>query len=261
MNTGLQLDDKMKKIFKPLHIALFLFGILFISACGKDDYYEDGGLAKAEFNGTILEYLESKPVLFDSLVQVIKLAGLENEFKTKEFTFFAPSDPDIKQLIGTIRTSGSLNTFLFNMGLDTIQKLSDIDSAIWRKNLLRYMFNGKNKLADYPQIDYSLMGTYPGQNYISQSGNVSNIGVVFNDIIQMSGTTEVSRLKYKGYRQLHLSYFPDPSNPDYYVTYPVATSDIQPNNGIIHVLDYNKSFFGLHPGSQEMIEDVAQSKR
>src|SRR5690606_40507426 len=97
------------------------------SSCNKDDYYEDGGLANAEFNGTILEYLESKPVLFDSLVQVIKLAGLENEFKTKEFTFFAPSDPDIKQLIGTIRTGNSLNTYLYNRGLDTIQKLSDIE--------------------------------------------------------------------------------------------------------------------------------------
>lgn len=252
----------MRNIFKIEYFIFPLMGLLFISSCSKDDYYEDGGLAQAEFDGSILAYLETKPVLFDSIVEVIKLAGLEDTFHNEEFTFFAPSDPDIKDLIGESRRSG-LNSTLFYNGLDTIQTLADIDSTIWRKHLLKYMFSGKNKLENYPQIDFSLRNTYPGQNYISFSGNVSNIGVVYNDVVQYDGSgNEISRLKYKGYRQLYLTYYPDDSDPDLYRNYPVSTSDIQPTNGVIHVLNYIQTSFGLDSdGSQEFINDVVQSKR
>ncbi|GGE30297.1 MULTISPECIES: fasciclin domain-containing protein [Sphingobacterium] len=246
----------MKRLFKPQYIALFFFGILFLSACSKDDYYEDGGLAKAEFDGSIIQYLETKPVLFDTIVEIIKLAGLEKDFQEKEFTFFAPADPDIKGLV-----RNQLNPTLFSNGLDTIKTLADVDGEIWRKYLLRHMFNGKNKLADYPQIDVDLLSTYPGQNYISLEGSVCNIGVVFNDIVQMNGSTVVSRLKYKGYRQLQLSYIQNESNPTAFLSYPVSTSDIQPKNGVIHVLDYTKAYFGLDILSMDFISDVVQSKR
>ncbi len=250
----------MKNIFKSNYLALFLFGILILSACNKDDYYEDGGLAVAKYDGSIIQYLETKPVLFDSIVEIIKLAGLEETFQNEEFTFFAPADPDIKQLIGSL-DKGGLNYRLFNESLDTIKQLSDIDSIIWKKHLYKYMFKGKNTLADYPQIDFDLLGTYPGQNYVSFSGNVSNIGVVYNDIVQKDHETEISRLKYQGYRQLYLSYIPDFTNPDAYINYPVSTSDIQPTNGVIHVLNYTESVFGLYPGSEDFINDVIQSKR
>lgn len=252
----------MKYIFRIEHLTFLLLGLIFISSCSKDDYYEDGGLAEAEFDGSILEYLETKPVLFDSIVEVIKLAGLEETFLHEEFTFFAPSDPDIKSLIGESRRYG-LNNSLFYSGLDTIENLADIDSAIWRKHLLKYMFTGKKRLEDYPQIDFSLLNTYPGQNYLSFAGNVTNIGVEFQDVVQYDGAgNEISRLKYKGYRQLYLTYYPDESDPDRYLSYPVSTSDIQPTNGVIHVLNYIKTSFGLDSeGSAEFINDVIQSKR
>ena len=252
----------MKNILKINHLILSLFCFLFMTSCSKDDYYQDGGIAQAEFDGSILAYLETKPVLFDSIVQVIKLAGLEETLQQEEFTFFAPSDPDIKDLIGESRRYG-LNSTLFYNGLDTIENLADIDSTIWRKHLLKYMFPGKNKLENYPQIDFSLRNTYPGQNYISHSGNVSNIGVVYNDVVQYDGSgNEIARLKYKGYRQLYLTYYPDESDPDFYRSYPVSTSDIQPTNGVIHVLNYIMTSFGLdNDNSSEFVNDVVQSKR
>ena len=79
----------MKNILKINHLILSLFCFLFMTSCSKDDYYQDGGIAQAEFDGSILAYLETKPVLFDSIVQVIKLAGLEETFQQEEFTFFA----------------------------------------------------------------------------------------------------------------------------------------------------------------------------
>ncbi|MFZ4260649.1 hypothetical protein ACFRAE_01305 [Sphingobacterium sp. HJSM2_6] len=242
-------------------IVFILCTSILMYSCSKDEYYSDGGQAQAKFDGSILDYMDSKPVLFDTIAQIIRLAGLEETFKNDEFTFFAPSDPDIKDLIGSLE-KGGLNSQLFGLGLDTIKNLSDVDSAIWRNHLLKYMFRGKNLLKDYPQIDYSLISTFPGQHYISFAGNITNIGVEYQDVIQYDGNgNETSRLKYMGYRQLNLNYISDETNPNNFWQIPVSSSDIQPNNGVIHVLNYTKSSFGLDNGSWEIINDILESKR
>lgn len=213
-------------------------GVLFLSGgCEQDEYYIDGGLADPVFDGSVLEYLESKPAEFDSLVQVIKLAGLEETFRQEEFTFFAPRDRNIKELIGRADGSG-LNWNLYLLGKDTVQTLADVDSLIWRKYLHRHMFRGKNKLMDYPQIDFDIKTIYPGQNYYALSDDVFNIGVVYED---------AGGVQYAGYRQLRISFIPDVSRPDEnWYTVPVASSDIQPSNGVVHVLDVLISQFGFN---------------
>lgn len=245
--------NKRNQLKKTLMvIAAFL---LIISACKKDDYYIDGGLANAHFNGDMVEYLESKPMEFDSLVQIIKLAGLEETIRKDELTFFAPRDENIKDLIGAL-DRGGVNSQLYYLGRDTIKTLADVDSAIWRKYLERYLFKGKNLLMDYPQIDFSLLNIYSGQNYYSYNNSVSNIGVVFNDAASSDGS---SAIKYMGYRQLHISYISDVSRPTNWVTAKVASSDIQPVNGVVHVLDYTSAGFGFH--QNEVENDIINSKR
>lgn len=243
----------MKSTIK--YVALLFTATVYFSSCAKDDYYTDGGRAVAEFDGSIMDYLDSKPREFDTIAQIVRLAGLEDKFKSEEFTFFAPRDEDIKSLIGSL-TSGGLNRELYNLGLDTIIELSDVDPYIWNFYLHRHIFNGKNKLADYPQVDYSLMNVYSGQNYYSQGDAVCNIGVVFNDARSSDGT---SVLKYMGYRQLHIAYIPDMSNPDALNPVRIASSDIQPHNGVVHVLDYTQAVFGFNNGN--VTADIIQSKR
>jgi len=235
-------------------VLLFLATVLLFS-CKKDDYYTDGGRATAEFDGSIMDYLDSKPREFDTIAQIVRLAGLEEKFKSDEFTFFAPRDEDIKSLIGRL-DQGGLNAELYYLGLDTIKVLSDVDPLIWNYYLNRHIFNGKNKLADYPQVDYSLMNVYGGQNYYSQGDGVFNIGVVFNDARSSDGS---SVLKYMGYRQLHIGFIWDLSNPDVFNPIPVASSDIQPHNGVVHALDYRSAEFGF--SNSQIKADIIQSKR
>ncbi len=233
----------MMKKFKNLLIVCVALGAFL--ACKKDKYYNDGGKAKAEFSGNMLAYLEAKPIPFDSVAQIIKLAGMENTFKTEDFTFFAPDDDVIKRTIGTVSTGG-LNRSLFFAGRDTVKKLADIDSTIWKKYLQRYMFKGVNKLKDYPQIDLNLLSIYPGALYYAYGNTVSSIGVVYND---------ENSVKYIGYRQLVMSYIPDLSRPDQNLTRNfVSSSDIKPKNGIVHTLSYNGAYFGLDIG--EFFNDV-----
>lgn len=230
-----------------------LMGVLFtavFAACAKDDYYLDGGLADPNFDGTMLDYLDAHPVEFDTIAQLIRLAGLDEEFQTDEMTFFAPSDREIKNLIGFVGRGGTLNQNLFNQGKDTIRVLADVDSLIWKKYLQRHLFQGSNKLADYPQIDHSLKQIYPGQNYYSLSNDVLNIGVVHHD---------VNGIKYAGYRQLSISYIPDISRPtEGWRTVMISSSDIKPLNGVVHTLSKENAEFGFR--HSEFMDDVAASK-
>ncbi|MFC7526249.1 hypothetical protein ACFQRK_19975 [Parapedobacter sp. GCM10030251] len=241
----------------------------FFSSCKQDEYYTDGGKANPYFDGTLMGYLDSRPIELDSVAAVVRLAGLEEVLNTEELTFFAPKDEEIRRLIGQVGYEGEdffltngANQQLYDLGLDTIQTLADIDSVIWRKYLERYLFHGKKLLMDYPQIDFDILSTFGGENYLAYNNTISNIGVVFNDAVTDAGKPTETRLKYMGYRQLHISYIPNISDPDpgRWITHPVSSSDIQPHNGVVHVLDFNRGGgFGFN--RQEVIQDIIQSKR
>ncbi len=254
MNTGKVHPDKrttmkhMKNTLKRL-FPIFVIFTLF-AACKGDEYYTDGGLANGKFEGTVMQYLMSKPKEFDSLVQIIKLAGLDETLSSEEVTFFAPTDVNIKSLIGRL-DQGGVNRRLYNEGKDTIKVLGDVDSEIWRKYLLRYVFRGKNKLMDYPQIDFQQKVIYPGQIYYSLNNSVANVGVVYKD---------ANGIRYMGYRQLNISFIPDVSRPnDNWVTVPVSSSDIEPSNGVVHVLQVSGSQLGFN--QREMEDEISDSKR
>lgn len=204
-----------------------------VSSCSKDNYYKDGGLAKAQFNGTVMQYLQSNPK-FDTIAQIVKLAKMDDIFSKENITFFAPTDEVIRRSIGIVNGSipemqGGLNQQLYDLKKDTIRKLEDIPSNIWRKYLMRYVLKGKYLLKDFPQLDFNLRPLYPGGYYYGYNGDLSNIGVVYNT---------ANTVRYAGYRQLCIAAIIDPSNPSLYqfMSAAVASSDIQPTNGVVHVL-------------------------
>jgi len=218
-------------------IAICGLVLVTFTACKRDKYYKDGGLAQANFEGNMVQYLEAHPIPFDTIAQLVKLAGLTDMFSKEDITFFAPDDEVIYRTIGTAFTNGSLNNFLYFSGRDTVVALSDIDSATWRKYLLQYVFKGVNRLKDYSQIDFDLVNIYPGALYYTLAGNVMNIGVQFND---------VNGIKYLGYRQLMLTYIPDISRPDDgWIVNKISSSDIKPTNGIVHALQPSGQYLGF----------------
>lgn len=213
-------------------IRCLLMGILILAAaCKKDHYYKDSGSHNPNFNGSTLDYLDSVPFYFDSVAAVVRLADMEEVFKSDTLTFFAPTDESILNLIK------SLNFSLYIQGYDTVKTLADIPPTIWQKYLQIYMFHGSNELKDYPQIDYNLLSVYPGQGYLSWNGTAMNIGVVYNDD---------NGVKYVGYRQLSIAYIPDPARPmDNWNREMIASSNIITNNGVVHTLTTNHLTFGF----------------
>jgi hypothetical protein len=243
-------------MIKNMKNLIFIFSLLLaFASCKQDEYYQDGGKAIASYNGNMLEYLESKPVLFDTIAQIVKLAGLEETFKNETFTFFAPNDEWVKNIIGTrVNALGevtyyNLNAVLITLNKEPILQLSDIDPVIWKKYLQRYMFKGAYKLKDYPQIDFNQKPMFPGQLFYSYDRSVFNIGVEYGD---------ANGVKYLGYRQLTISYVPDISQPDInWRTIRTSSTDIQPKNGIIHTLR-NEADFGFD--IVEFINEVALTR-
>lgn len=220
----------MKKINIKYVFLTIISSLMILASCTKE-YYQDGGVHNPKYDGTILHFLKSRPELFDTLVKVLeytKYAELLDK-PSANVTFFAPTSQSIN------RTILALNRQLFDKGQDTIHDVKQVSVEVWEKFLGHYIYNDKYLLKDYPQIDTANMLVYPGQGYISINGEPMNIGTLYNDVVSKNNAGVTQVIKYAGYRQLIINF----SNP-------VATSDIQPTNGVLHVLNFSKHAFGFY---------------
>lgn len=217
-------------------ILIVACAVLLAVGCQKKDHFNDTGKHEPNFQGSVLSYLKSKPQYFDSIVKIIRLAGMEQVFETEAITFFAPADSSVNN---TIRF---LNIILRNQGKKEVTNLVQIKPEVWREQLSRYLFKGKKSMNDYPQIDPGNLSAFPGQVYSSYDGGIMNVGVIYND---------AGGVRYAGYRQLTISYIPSASTPlDYRSWFPatVASVNIAPTNGYVHALRYTFHNFGFDPG-------------
>ena len=230
----------MKYMNRSIIIAVIITTISF--GCQKKDYFIDTGKHKPNYEGTVLDYLKSKPHTWDSLLKVIRIAGMEDVFRNEKITFFAPADSCI-----TISMQ-LLNLYLDSKGQRRVTSLDQIKPEVWRKQLSRYLFKEARSMNDYPQLDPGNLSAYPGQIYSSYLGEIMNIGVIYND---------AGGVKYAGYRQLMISFIPSVSAPRDYNSWfsaIVASVNVAPTNGYVHVLNYQYHFFGFGP--LQFIEDV-----
>lgn len=210
-------------------------------AC-KKDYYRDTGRHTPNFDGTVLEYLKSKPEYFDSIVKLVQVTGLENAFQNEEITFFAPADSSIRATLEMVSMGTSV------LGFPEVKRMDQIAPEVWRKYLTRYLFKGKKSMNDFRQLDPENLSAYAGQIYESYDGGLMNAGVVYED---------AGGVKYAGYRYLSISFIPSASAPLDYSTWwsaTVASVNVAPKNGYVHVLRYSHHYFGF--SFQDFLEDV-----
>ena len=219
MNT-----KKIRKNYSCFLVLLLLATAALVPGC-KKDYYQDSGKQSGVMTLSSLEFLDTKPFYFDSLVQIIHLAGMDQLLTDSSVTFFAPTDHSIAKAMNV------LNAERYNKFQDSVQ-LSEIPSEVWQHYLSRYVFKGKFMLKDILRKDNGNLNRYPGMNMLSYDGYIMNLGVFFTDY---EGTQDV------GPRYLTITDIGDLAAPRNY-TSNVATSDIQTRNGIIHVLDDNHAF-------------------
>lgn len=225
----------MKKTL--IYIAfLSLLGV----ACQKENYFQDSGTHEEVFPGNMMEYLDAKgqrPIdLFDTLVQVIRFAEMEDVFRNDTVTFFAVPDPSIN------RSLGRLNSELYQSGQDTVKSFREVKPEVWRYFLSQYIIQGDYGLIDFPQVDTVELYSFPGQLYQTYNEEEPlNIGVVYHDLVN-EGTV----IDKGGPRQILISHIPDFARPkEDWINVFISSSNIRPSNGRVHVINYNRHSFGF----------------
>lgn len=211
---------------------LTLIGLigLSLSSCNKD-YYLDTGVHETNFNGNMYEYLKSDPTYFDSLVRIIDLAEMRGFYEKENVTFFAPTSLSIR---GSLLR---LNTYLRNNGQDTVRDMAQIKKEVWKDFLELYTIDGKYVFNDFVQIDTMDINAFSGQTYMTVNQTPMVLGAIHNN---------AGGVKYAGYRQLLYSYIQDLNNPKTSLKNAiVASSNIQPINGVVHVLQAKGHAFGF----------------
>lgn len=220
-------------------IATVILLLTILSSCSNKDYFEDSGKHDPRFKGNMMAYLDSKAQRpedpFDTLVQIIRYAGMEEIFKNEKITFFAPPDPTFEKALF------NLNLNLYTLGKDTIQSYKDVKPEVYRRLLSEYIVEGDFGLIDFKQVDTAAKYAFGGQIFQTYNEEQAiNVGVVFHDLKNGDAT-----IKYGGPRQLMVSYVPDFTNPTQnWISTFVASSNIQPDNGRVHVLNYRRHTFG-----------------
>ena len=208
-------------------MLLLIFVTTILGSCQTDDYLVDGGRSNPYYDGTIMEYLESRDdMLFSDLVKVIKMTKWYDVFSDEnaDITFFAPTDFSID------RSVDILNYNLYNWNnMEKITNLSQVKSEVWEDMIGMYVLEGKYRLNDIAQIDTVALSAFPGQtNYTYDKKYKLTMGVCYGD---------ANGIKYAGYRQIMCA-SQDYGAPIYAY---VSSCNIEPHNGIVHVLRLDHS--------------------
>jgi len=143
------------------YIALAFGFLIALASCNKESYYHDSGRHNPKFDGTVYDFIKSRPDLFDTLLRVIDFADMQDVLKNEKITFFAPPDASIR------RSMHQLNNFLYLNGRDSIHSITQVDKSIWREFLSMYIIKEPLLLKDVPQIDTNNLEAFPGQGYIT----------------------------------------------------------------------------------------------
>ena len=223
--------------------GFLLVTVLLLNAC-KKDYYIDGGQADPHYNGSIYDYLKNQPYWFDTVTYIIERAGMKEMLQNDEVTFFSPTDDAVKTVMQ------SLNDYRYRNVKDSAH-LEDIDPEVWRYFLSMYVLKGKYLAKQFARVDPVNIYAYPGINYVMEGGYVLNIGLIYQNY------NGVEAVGARIIRLTDITY--DPQNFQNNPSIRIATSDIQPKNGVLHVLN-NSHVFGFRGGNFVRMADQYLSR-
>ncbi|MEQ2976543.1 fasciclin domain-containing protein [Butyricimonas faecihominis] len=202
------------------NISLVLTIAALMACCDKDNYIDSGTHAQ-KHDCTVWEYFQTDHANWDSLIVMIKHAGMIEYFDATnkdEITIFAP-------------TNHSINQYLFqtldNNGERCYEKVADLPANECREMLLSYMIHGKKFLQDF---DYEVKGTQTGGTMVQALSGIDlrvyRITSTFYDIPDLGA----EKLAFQA--------------PEGYIG-TVASCNIEMNNGVVHSLDATCMFTKL----------------
>lgn len=208
---------------------LILLTLVFLSSCDSDNQYlEDGGLSVAKVDMSTVDFFRSHEQL-DTLAILIEKAGMEDLFNGNN-TVMAPNNLSIRNYIlgnlAELRETDPLAEF----------GLNDIPMDTLTKYMGGYVFGGKIKREDM---------TKEGKIYTAKNGEERRLSLEpveqYND--ELEEYPEYVYFTYKVGTDWDVwdTNITDLNEKD--DKFLIRTSNIESNNGIIHVIQGNHSLF------------------
>lgn len=122
-------------------LAIFIFNLVILSC---QDYYKDGGIVSTEpLKINTLEFMKSRPDLFDTTLIIIKKSGLTNIISSENVTFFAPQKSSISIVMSKINSFVKNKRDSLGYTKDTVL-IDDVPSEKWAQYLSKYIFKGQH---------------------------------------------------------------------------------------------------------------------
>lgn len=198
--------------------VMVVLSVIFFSACTKQNVI-DTGTSNPHFNGTMMAYLRADDYNWKLTVQMIERGGLVDLFEGKV--------DSLKEITFLGFTSHSVLRYLLDHQMDSVKYLTP---AFCREVVLNHVVKGKTLKMDIPYRDKQFYVYDPKQP------------VTGYKTLTTLGGKEVRAYLEK------TSYGPSPdTGPIAMYCYsmskglfvPLASPDIQPDNGVVHSLNYN----------------------
>ena len=197
-----------------LNIGLVIAGLITAVSCQTKWNYVDTGLVNGRFDGTMYEYFHSNHYDWDSTLVLIEMAGLRDLFDGK--------DPEFKQVTFLGPTNHSIRRW---MKEKKITSLRTLESEKCRAIILRHVIKGKYMRDDIPagKQENSQQVGEGGQLFTSAGG--ANLWLyTFKEEYQgVAGTGSLNIYMYSVDKKVNID---------------IASSNIEPDNGVVHSLSY-----------------------
>lgn len=137
----------MNAVWNSLKNTALLIAAIAFASCGEDEGYYALKNPAEGFDGTVLEYLESKPGVYDSLLRVVQRLGLEDVLRDSTVTLFAPSNTSFQLAL---------------TNLNNLRKRNDKEPE--------YLINIDEVQLDTMMAQYIIRGNYPTDSLVLKDG-------------------------------------------------------------------------------------------
>ncbi len=202
----------------------FILASLFVLpliSCGTKYNYLDTGTSNPRFDGDMYEYLESSPYNWSIVVEIIDRAHLEEMFRTDDITFLGLTNHTLRAWVIEGGTG-------FEHGW---RKVEDIPEEMCRAIVLSHVIDTKMLRDEIERIEMNEKGEYVGGGRVVKTlyGNYVWLWTKQDPYMGVEGlgpvTLSLTTLDYDKTTQLN--------------TNRIASGDIQPDNGVVHALEYS----------------------
>ncbi|GGE30272.1 discoidin domain-containing protein [Sphingobacterium cellulitidis] len=205
---------------KVKHLFFSVLSLILVSGCAKDKGYYNEVVKKVTYDGTVLEYLQSKPGVFDSLLQVLNRTKMNTVLSGNDkITFFAPTNQSFQLAIEN---------------LNNTRKESD--------KPLEYLANVDLKHLDTMMAQYIIKGLFPADSMKLKDG-IQLQDYKYKRVMNAKLKTATSSgFEDGGPKVIEYS---DTKNSQFtrnWVTATTASINIEAKNGMIHVISSNHVF-------------------